>query len=219
LSYLPLTLGVGQTSGAKGEGFKPLSKTESEEVLRRDNHTCLFCGFRSTQFQRAVPFEGNGVTVCSFCEQVLELERAGLMGGGLLIWLPEISQTELNHIARSAYIAKSESGEMADAANRAIEALTARRIDAKKRLGTDDPLLLATVMRENLNDRERKSASSKLDGIRLLPFDKHMVRKNGKDINGFSQMVTFWKSANGPYANIPSKEWGAMFAKVSSSGV
>lgn len=158
------------------------------------------------------------MVACSFCEQARELERAGLMGGGILIWLPEITQAELHHIARAIYIAKAEGGEMAAAATRAMDALTARRTDAKKRIGSDDPLLLATVMRENLTASECKASAAKLDGIRLLPLDKYTVRKNGNDINGFPQMLKFWRSSNGPFAKIPTSEWNDMFAHAASAG-
>ncbi|MFA4995355.1 MAG: type IV secretion protein DotN [Bdellovibrionales bacterium] len=215
MSFLSLTLGVGHLSGAESGGFKPSSKTETEKVLARDDFTCRFCGFRSTQYQRVVPFEGSSVTVCTFCEQVLFLERAGIMGSGVLIWLPEITQAELNHITRAIYIARAdESSELAAAANRALDALMARRTDAKKRLGSDDPLLLTSVLQEHLTDKERKDAVGKLDGIRLLPLDKHIVRQHGHDTDVFPRIVGFWRSEHGPFAALPTSDWNKLFAKI-----
>ena len=118
MSFLPLTLGVGYADAQSG-GRKPPSKSDIESVLKRDDFSCRFCGFRSTQYQRVIPFADSTVTACSFCEQVLALERAGIMGGGVLIWLPEISQIELNHIARAIYVARAdENNPLADMANR-----------------------------------------------------------------------------------------------------
>jgi intracellular multiplication protein IcmJ len=217
LSFLPLTLGVGRPSGAEGGSAKLPSKSRAEKILNRDDFTCRFCGFRSVQFQRIVPFEGDLVTACSFCEQVVALERAGMMGGGVLIWLPEITQAELNHIARAIYVAQSDEGsEAAAAATRALDALMARRTEAKKRLGSDDPLLLATVLHENLTAVEAKASIGKLDGIRLMPLDKHMVRSRGGDINGFPQIVKFWRSPRGPFATLPTAEWQKTFAKIAA---
>lgn len=215
MSFLPLTLGVGRKPDAKGGG-RPPSKPETEKILNRDGYTCRFCGFSSAHYQRVVPTSDGYVTACTFCEQVVALERAGLMGGGILIWLPEISQAELNHIARAAYIARDDEDQtdMADAAARAIDALAARRTEAKKRLGTDDPLVLATVLHENLTDKESAAAAKKLDGVRLLPNDKYMVRGKGGDVNGFPQMVTFWRSPQGPFGQIPAASWRDLFAKV-----
>ncbi len=215
MSFLPLTLGVGQSSGAEGGGSGPPSKSSAEKILKRDGFSCRFCGFRASQYQRIVPFEGDLVTACSFCEQVQSLDRAGLMGGGVLIWLPEITQAELNHIARAIYVARAEEdGAMTEAATRALDALMTRRTEAKKRLGSDDPLLLATVLHEHMTASERAAATGKLDGIRLMPLDKHMVRSHGNDINGFPQIVKFWRSPRGPFAELPTSAWQDMFAKV-----
>jgi len=204
-------------SGAAGGGAKVPSKSEAEKILKRDDFTCRFCGFRAVQYQRIVPTSDGLVTACGFCEQVVSLERAGLMGGGYLIWLPEITQAELNHIARAIYVARADAtGETADLATRALDALMSRRTEAKKRLGTDDPLALATVLHENLTDAEAAGASAKLDGVRLLPLDKHMVRGKNGDINGFPQIVRFWRSAQGPFADLPTTAWRDLFAKAAA---
>jgi len=216
VSFLPLTLGVGLSSGAESGGSRAPSKSKAEQTLKRDDFTCRFCGFRSIQYQRIVPYEGDFVTACSFCEQVLSLERAGMMGSGLLIWLPEITQAELHHIARAIYVARAEEGGMADAATRALDALTARRTEAKKRLGSDDPLLLSSVLHEHLTAKERAEAAGRLEGIRLLPLDKHVVRIHGHDINGFPQIVKFWRSERGPFSKLPVSEWQQMFAKIAA---
>jgi len=139
------------------------------------------------------------------------LDRAGLAGGGILIWLPEISQAQLNHIARAIYVARAAKGELATAATRAFDALIVRRSDAKKRLGSDDPLLLATVMHESLTDEEYEAASVKLEGIRFLPFDKHFVRTAKGDVNQFPQLVKYWRSPQGPYARLPVEQWVDLF--------
>ena len=217
LSFLPLTLGVGLSSGAEGGGLRPPSKTQAEKLLKRDDFTCRFCGFRSLQFQRVVPFEKDYVTACNFCEQVISLERAGIASSGVLIWLPEISQAELNHIVRAIYVARAdEDSEISKAAERAFDALMARRVDAKKRLGSEDPLLLSTVLHENLTKKERVAAVKKLDGVRLLPLDKYVVRGHSGDFNAFPQMIKFWISKDGPFAKIPTGEWQKRFGKITT---
>ncbi len=138
-----------------------------------------------------------------------------MMGSGVLVWLPEISQAELNHIARAIYIARADEGsEIAKAADRAFDALMARKSEAKKRLGSEDPLLLSTVLSENLKPNERAAAICKIEGIRLFPLDKHLVRTRNGDANGFDQMVKFWKSPKGPFGKHPSAEWQALFEKL-----
>ena len=215
MSFLPLTLGVGSLPGAGSGGLKPPSKSETEKILKRDDFTCRFCGFRAVQYQRIVQFEKQFVTACSFCEQVIALDRAGMMGTAVLIWLPEITQAELHHVARAIYVARADEGsEMAEIATRALDAIMTRRADAKKRLGSDDPMLLATVMHENLTEAERAAAVTKLEGIRLMPLEKHMVRSAQGDINGFPRIVKFWRSPQGPFAELPATDWPSLLAKV-----
>jgi intracellular multiplication protein IcmJ len=223
LTFLPLILGVRRSSDAEKslpQDRKQL-RAQMEETLRRDDFTCRFCGFRATQYQRVVPWEGESpafVTACNFCEQCLTLDRAGLSGAGILIWLPEISQAELHHVVRAAYIARVSDNELAAAATRALDGLAARRADAKKRLGSDDPLLLATVMHEMLDDREYSRAGSKLDGIRLLPLNKHMVRGGkGALVDQFPQIVKYWGSPAGPYGHLPVEGWAELFKAAPES--
>ena len=144
------------------------------------------------------------------------LDRTGLSGTGILIWLPEISQIRLNHIMRAIYVARAAKGEFTAAANRAADTLMARRADAKKRLGGDDPLLLATVMHEQLTDEEYENVAEKLDGIRLFPLDKHMVRTAKGDVNQFPQVVKFWCSPKGPYGRLPADQWKDLFKEATS---
>jgi intracellular multiplication protein IcmJ len=202
--------------GAGSGVLKAPTKSETEKTLKRDDYACRFCGFRSSQYQRVIPSEDGFISCCGFCEQVVSLERAGLMGGGVLLWLPEMTQAELNHIARAIYIARAdEDTPIAEAATRALDALMQRRTEAKKRLGSDDPLLLATILHENLTDGERAASVKKLNGIRLMPLDKYIVRgKGGGDMNGFPRLVKFWRSPDGPYADLPTEKWQAMFATL-----
>ncbi len=216
-------LGVRRSPDAE----KSLSRDRSqlrgqmERALRRDDFTCRFCGFHAVQYQRVVPWEGEDppfATACSFCEQCLALDRAGLAGAGLLIWLPEIGQADLHHIARAAYVARTTDNELAAAATRALDGLVARRADAKKRLGSDDPLLLATVMHEMLDDKEYARAASKLDGVRLMPLNKHLMRTpKGALIDQFPQILKYWASPAGPYARLPVDSWADLFKTASQS--
>jgi intracellular multiplication protein IcmJ len=217
VALFPITLGVRRAPDAGSSSpLPPLDKKKAEKTLRRDDYTCRFCGFRAEQFQRIVPYEGAGdppfATACGFCEQCLSLDRSGLAGSAILIWLPEITQVDLHHVMRAVYVARSApAGVMTDAATRTLETLTARRGDAKKRLGTDDPLLLATVMHESLSTGEYDQLSNKIDGVRLLPLDRHLVHTAKGNINQFPQMVKFWQSASGPFAKSPVAQWGDMF--------
>jgi hypothetical protein len=98
-----------------------------------------------------------------------------------------------------------------------LDTLMARRADAKKRLGIDDPLILATVMHEMLNDQESHEASAKLEGIRVMPLEKHMVRGPSGDVNQFPQILKYWLSQKGPYARLPVEKWAELFKKATAA--
>jgi len=212
VTFLPLTLGVRLNSDAeKGASQAPPSKSQIEKILKQDDYSCRFCGFHAKQFQRVVAHKEKGaekyVTCCTFCEQTLYLERAGMMGSAVLIWLPEIAQAELNHIARAIYIGRSGEGSIVDLATRAFDALMARRSDAKKRLGSDDPLLLATILHESMDANEVHKAVHKLDGVRVMPLDKHIAKTKAGETNQFPHMVRYWCSEQGPYAGLAPDKW------------
>ena len=226
MSYLPIPLGVRRspdTGGAASKSRMP-SKAQNEKILSRDAFTCRCCGFESKKYQRVLPMSdivpsakaGDFATVCTFCELTSALDRAGLAASGFLIWLPELTQAELNNIVRALYVARdSDDEKLAKAAARTLEVLTARRAESKKRLGTDDPLILATALHEQLNDKAYAARVAKLEGIRFLPLDRYLVtQRSGKDVNVFPQMLAYWKSPEGPFGKLPVSEWTALFEQV-----
>ncbi|MCL2505643.1 MAG: hypothetical protein FWE93_05295 [Alphaproteobacteria bacterium] len=217
MSLLPLILGIGSNLDAEGKETsesKSQPKLKPEKVLERDNYACRFCDFRSVKYQRVIRHNKEDVTVCSFCEQVLHLERAAFMGSAILIWLPEVTQVQLNHIVRAAYIAESsDDANMRELAVRMTEALKSRRTEAKRRIGTDDPMLFYTVLQEGLQGKSRADLISKIEGIRVFPLDQYVVKVGNREVNAFPKMVQFWKSAEGPFAKLPAAEWAEMFKK------
>lgn len=204
----PIKLGARRKSGTE---FVSEGKIDHEAVWRKDDFVCQFCGFRAEKYQRVVPGvwcgdERAGLTACLYCEQCFSLETTGLAGGGMLIWLPEVGQAELNHLCRAIFIARRHEA-LADRAQTALEALMSRRAEAKKRLGTDDPLLLGTTMLENLNDQDYAQRIKKLEGIRLLPSDRYLVQTQNGLIDQFPAILTYWQSSRGPFAKLLPQDW------------
>lgn len=156
------------------------------------------------------------MTVCPFCEMCLSLEHAGIVGGGVLVWLPEMSQAELHHIVRAIYVARSQDGAMGESATRALEILLGRRTEAKKRLGSDDPLLLATVLIEKTTADDYAARVEKLDGIRFLPLDRWLVHTPGGDRDLFPSMIKYWTSPEGPFHGFSSDTWGEKLSELSN---
>ncbi len=230
MKLLPLSLGI-----VRGAG-NPLSHTAQPEsaaqllevrakILARDSHTCRFCGFQSHKYQDIHFLNGNPedlhqenlATACIFCHQCFDLEKTAQMRSGVLVWMPEIDQAELNHIARAIYVARISQGSMADAARSALESLMARREDAKARLATDDPFVLATVMRDFLGPRHYSQRQEKLDGVRLFPLDRRIIKEGELEFNQFPQILAYWRSKDGPFGAKSPTQWKTIYAKVTQA--
>jgi len=83
-----------------------------QEILQRDNYTCRYCGFKSARYQELHQLDNNPenctkenlVTACNLCRQVFHLGACAMKGSGFLTVVPELTQTEVNHIARAIYV-------------------------------------------------------------------------------------------------------------------
>ncbi len=194
------------------------------KVMARDRYTCVYCGFRAKRFQEVHSADidnvvasnrpNDWVTVCHMCEQCLSLDRVGMMGEGILIWLPEIQQTELNHLMRALYVARQSESEIADAAKKGLDALRARREDSKRRMGTDDPMILATIFADTLKKEEYDQRVEKLKDIRLLSLDRRIQKTKTGDVDRFSDMVAYWASSDTQLGETPVGEWKGLLAKI-----
>lgn len=75
-----------------------------DNIIKRDNYACYFCGFRSKRHQeihhinhRHNDFsEKNLTTICPLCHQYFHLSTAGMNAQAVMIFLPEFTQEELN---------------------------------------------------------------------------------------------------------------------------
>ena len=237
MSLLPITLGVKRHADAQGTGgtTKPLKKgflkDKVQKALERDQYTCRYCGFQSRQYQKAIPKDWASsdyatselVTACPFCEQCFALETVGPMGSGTLVWLPEMNQAMLNHFMRSIYAARQHGeampAKMRDCALRAQDVLLHARGEAKRRIGTDDPAVLASVLLEGVEEGAYKKRGDKLNGLRLAPLDKRILPNGAGDTDQFPKMAQYWVSNEGPYGNVPPEKWEGLksFLKAKSA--
>jgi intracellular multiplication protein IcmJ len=240
MSLLPITLGVKRNFGAQKSGSqvkpkkrKPLSKPELSKLIQqtfeKDSYTCGYCGFQSKQFQKAIPHDwavndprdSAMVTACIFCEQCFALETVGPMASGTLVWLPEISQASLNHIMRAIYASRAQMDvapeSIKNCADRAFEILFNRRGEAKRRIGTDDPMVLGAALLENVDEAVYEKRGEKLDGVRLMPLDKRMIpSNNGQDNDQFPRIIEYWVSDDGPMGHFPPDKWEALLNSLPS---
>lgn len=223
MSYLPITLGIAGIGDAQSSNSPlKLDPALRQKVHDRDDDTCRCCGFRASKYQEILYINGNFndrqidnlATVCFFCQQAFYLDLAASMRSGVLIWLPEISQAELSHLMRAIYIGRIAQGPMADTARQAMTLLLSRREDAVNRLGSEDPGILATVMQDFLTPGIYKQRKAKLDGIRLLPLDKRIIREDNLEFNQFPQILAYWRSKNSPFYEQMPVNWVPIFQKM-----
>lgn len=223
MKYYPLTLGVKRINwSAKADAIRVKGEIGEDArlaILVRDDHTCQCCGFRAEKYQHILHINGderdyrddNVMTTCVFCNQCFDLSQVNVMDSGKLIWLPEMTQANLHHMMRALYIARVTQGPLAETARKTYETLLARGDEAKKRLGSTDPGALALVMRDFLTQKQYDNTQDRLDGIRLLPLDRRMIKEGDLEFNQFPQILAYWRSKNGPFAAIPAQDWPGLF--------
>lgn len=228
MSFLRIAPGIGGLSDTGHILPRGVTRPADElrlQVLERDNNTCRYCGFQAKKYQevnfirrgaktasiKEAPGADDYATACTFCHQCFHLERIERMQSGAVIWLPEIGQATLHHICRAIYVARISQGPMADAARDAMEALLARKEEARNRLGTDSPKILATVLQDFFEAGEYKNRLAKLKGFRILPLDRRIIREGELEFNQFPQVLAYWRSKDGPFGEMPPRRWAELF--------
>ena len=103
---------------------------------------------------------------------------------------------------------------MSDTAKKTLEMLMERRNEAKNRLSTDDPYILAMVMEDFLSPRNYARRVEKLDGIRLFPLDRRIIREGDLEFNQFPQILAFWRSKDGPFGGKIPNQWKNLYADL-----
>lgn len=115
MDFLTITLSAKRGNWQRFSGRKtnPAFLPLREKTLSRDEDTCRYCGYQDKQYQEIVNIDQNYdnneldnlATACSLCTQCFFLDTLGLdnKSGGLIIYLPEISQADLNHFCRALF--------------------------------------------------------------------------------------------------------------------
>jgi len=153
----------------------------ADRVLARDGYTCQYCGFQAKQYQQIVNVDGdyknnklsNLITACCFCSQCLFIESIGLeeSGGGQLIFLPEIAQSDLNSFCHVLFCAMGNTTGYQESAQSIYRDLKFRSqpIENKFGAGTSSPSVFGQLMLEYQAQSLDKKIDEILQDIRLLP--------------------------------------------------
>lgn len=155
-------------------------KTFEKKVLQRDRYRCQFCGFQARLYQEVVNLDNdysnnklsNLVTSCCFCAQCFFIESVGVggYGGGTLIYVPELTQAELNSLCHVLFCAiTNDTGYKSSAQNiyRSFK-FRSQAVEEKFGEGTSDPALFGQLLIDaGVKDEETRAKLFK--NILLLP--------------------------------------------------
>lgn len=155
-------------------------KTYEVKVFQRDRYTCQFCGFQARLFQDVVNLDNdftnnrlsNLVTACCFCAQCFFVESVGVggYGGGTLIYLPELSQPELNSLCHVLFCAiTNDTGYKSSAQNiyRSFK-FRSQLVEEKYGEGTSNPAIFGQLIIDS-GVTSREVSDKLFKNIRLLP--------------------------------------------------
>lgn len=200
---------------------------QKNKVFARDDHTCRYCGFRSTKWQEIQFLDGrstnrdtdNMVTSCLFCWQVNNFTTSASRGWVRLCWIHEMSHIEINHMMRAKIVlnhwlsklGKNASSPEVDAL-RMMSSSVDGAIDIRGHLVTDhigdnSPISLSKALAQikTNNPDAYEERGDRLIGIRAVPVWGKRENNQGKDIS--TEIVEHWMSEGGPYAGAMPDVW------------
>ena len=184
-------------------GFKSVRK----EVLERDNYTCQYCGFKSPKFQEVHHLNDdhkdnrkeNLITACCLCHQAHHIGLAGLNNSGVLIYTDdeELTQAQLNALTRNLWIGSmGKDKKVKSSAEQVLSRLHKMSVDARRVIGTSDPMVLGDYLL-NLSEEDYEKRGESLKGVLLLPLADY-----------FDKQIKHWFMS--VYKNTPPQTWGRL---------
>jgi len=151
-----------------------------KKVLQRDHYTCQFCGFQADDYQDVVNLDGNYsnnklanlVTACCFCAQCFFLESVGVggYGGGTLVFIPEMTQSELNVLCHVLFCAITNDTGYKSSAQTIYLGFKVRsqQVEDKFGEGTSDPAIFGHLMIDS-GPIDPEQMAKAMAGVLLLP--------------------------------------------------
>jgi intracellular multiplication protein IcmJ len=151
-----------------------------DKILARDKNTCQFCDFQATQHMEIINCDknyrnnkpSNLLTACPFCAQCFFIDAIGSsdFGGGNIVYLPELTQAELNSFCHVLFQAMSNETDHAKTAQALYRVYKLRTSVVEEKLGegSSNPSALGQLLLE-LGQDDEKVQKKVLSDLRLLP--------------------------------------------------
>ncbi len=152
-----------------------------QKVFLRDDHTCQFCGFRSKKHVEVINIDAdfhhnrlsNLVTACALCWPCYFLEAVGkaAYGGGSLIFLPEMTQSQLNALCHVLFASIGSGGASAIQSRNIYRGLKLRSQQVEKKVseGMSNPAFYGRLLIEADKEKAAVLQEKLAPGLRLLP--------------------------------------------------
>ena len=181
-----LQLFMKRASDARFDRFK-------RKVLVRDSHQCRFCGFQSKSNLCVVNADGNYrnnkvnnmLASCPICTQTQLVDGIGFpgFGGGVLIFLPEIPQNELNAMCHVLFQSICLKDDNASQSKNIYRTFRLRSQLIEKQLGDDlsNPCTYAQMLKDADPKQAKQFNEQIYPSVRLLP-----------DVIGYQSQVQSW---------------------------
>lgn len=167
-----------------------------KKVHVRDRYTCQYCGFEAKENLETININGNYLenkkenlaTACSLCAQCFFLEAVGKsdFGGGVLIYLPEMQQNELNALCHEIFasmVYRLSGAVQAKNIYRSLK-LRAQLIEEKVGEGLSNPAQFGQMLIDSSEGKKPAIQITIARAFRLLP---NMAR--------FSTEIVNWSTA------------------------
>jgi intracellular multiplication protein IcmJ len=153
----------------------------SEKVFRRDQYCCQFCGMQSLSYMDVINADNNYLnnklsnlkTACPFCAQCCFLDAVGRsdFGGGVLIFLPEMTQSELNGFCHYLFASVASGNEFSKKAKELYRSfkLRVQIVDEVLGKGLSSPSNYGQMLIDAESDSSSCLHEKIIESIRLLP--------------------------------------------------
>lgn len=182
MNLLPIRLSV-KRGAFRGDhpsppGSDQIYRNARSAVLKRDDYTCRFCGFRSAKNEthhvdddHNNHAESNLLTACVLCHMSHHIAFAGINGLGTMIYLQNagIGQGPLNQLVRTLWVAEEMAkGDTRNTASQILSRLEKAEMFAVQALSTSSPAVLGDFL-SSMSSEDYEKRDKALKDIYLLP--------------------------------------------------